>query len=89
MNDNRQFLQTVEPFLSNEGSQCSQINFGDQNNVILYDKSSSKEISNFFDTTVKNLDVKGPWVSHVNENSDPIDIALNKYVDHSSIFKIK
>ena len=89
MNDNRQFLQTVEPFLSNEGSQCSQINFGDQNNVILYDKSSSKEISNFFDTTVKNLDVKGPWVSHVNESSDPIDIALNKYVDHSSIFKIK
>ena len=89
MNDNRQFSQTVEPFLSNEGSQCSQINLGDQNNVILYDKSLSKEINNFFDTTVKNLDAKGPQVSHVNENSDPIDIVLNKYVDHSSIFKIK
>ena len=37
---------------------------------------------------VKSLDVKGPQVSHVNENSDPIKIALNKYVDHSSIFKI-
>ena len=38
---------------------------------------------------MKNLDVKGPQVSHVNQNSDSIDIALNKYVDHSSIFKIK
>ena len=38
---------------------------------------------------MKNLCVKGPQVSHVNENSDPIDINLNKYVDHSSIFKIK
>ena len=38
---------------------------------------------------MKNLYVKGPQVSHVNENSDPIDIALNKYVDHPSIFKIK
>ena len=38
---------------------------------------------------VKNLDVKGPHVSHVNEDSDPIDIALNKYVDHPSIFKVK
>ena len=51
------------------------------------DKNLSKEFSKFFDTTVKNLDVKGPQVSHVNEDSDPIDIALNKYVGHPSIFK--
>ena len=38
---------------------------------------------------MKNLDVKGPQVSHVNENSDPIDITLNKYVDLSKIFKTK
>ena len=38
---------------------------------------------------MKNLDVKDPQVSHVNENSDPIDITLNKYVDHPSIFKTK
>ena len=38
---------------------------------------------------MKNLYIKGPQVSHVNENPDPIDIALNKYVNHSSIFKIK
>ena len=38
---------------------------------------------------MKNLYVKGPQLSHVNENSDPINIALNKYVDHPSIFKIK
>ena len=30
----------------------------------------------------KNLDVKVPQVSHVNEDSDPIDIALNAYVDY-------
>ena len=89
MNDNRKFSKTVEPLLSDEGSQSSQINLVDQDNVILYDKSLSKEFSNFFDTVVKNLCVKGPQVSHVNENSDPIDINLNKYVDHSSIFKIK
>ena len=38
---------------------------------------------------MKNLYVKGPQVSPVNENSDPIDIASNKYGDHLSIFKIK
>ena len=38
---------------------------------------------------MKNLDVKGPQVSHVNEGSDPIDIALNRCVVHPSIFKIK
>ena len=38
---------------------------------------------------MKNLDVKGPQVSHVNKDSDPIVIALNKYVSHRSIFKRK
>ena len=38
---------------------------------------------------MKKLDVKGPQVSHVNEDSDPIDIALNKYVGYPSTFKIK
>ena len=33
--------------------------------------------------------MKGPEVSHVNEDSDPIDIALSKYVDHPGILKIK
>ena len=77
MNDNRQFSKTVEHFLSDEGSQCSQINLVDQDNTILYDKILSKEFSNLFDTAVKNLYVKGPQVSHVKENSDLIDIALN------------
>ena len=72
-----------------EGWQCSQINHVDQDDVILYDKSLSKEFSNFFDMAVKNLYVKGHQVSHVNENSDLTDINLNKYVHHTSIFKIK
>ena len=38
---------------------------------------------------MKHLDVKRPQVSHVNENSDPIDLTLNKYFDHPSIFEIK
>ena len=38
---------------------------------------------------MKSLDAKGPQVSHVNESSDAIDIAFNKYVGHHSIFKIK
>ena len=38
---------------------------------------------------MKNLYVKWHNVSLVNENSDPTDINLNKYVDHPSIFKIK
>ena len=39
--------------------------------------------------TLINPDVKGTQVSRVNENSDPIDIVLNKYVDYPSIFKMK
>ena len=77
MIDNRQCSKTVEPLLSDEGSQCSKINLINQDNLILYDKSLSKEFSNFFDTAVKNLNVKGHQVSLVNENSDPIDINLN------------
>ena len=60
MNDNRQFYKTVEPFLSDTVSQCSEINLVDDDNVMLNDKSLSKEFSNFFDTAVKNLYVKGP-----------------------------
>ena len=56
---------------------------------MLHDKSLSKEFSNFFDTAMKNLYLKGHQVSHVNENSDLTDINLNKYVHHASIFKIK
>ena len=37
---------------------------------------------------MKNLDAKGPQVSHVNEDSDPIDIALNKHVGRPSISEI-
>ena len=33
--------------------------------------------------------MKGSQVSHVNEDSDPIDIALNKCVNHPSMLKIK
>ena len=57
--------------------------------MISDDKSLSKKFSNFFDTRVKNLDVKGPQVSRVNEDSDHIVIAINKYVGHPSIFKRK
>ena len=38
---------------------------------------------------MKRLDAKGPQVSYVNEDSDAIDITLNKYIGHPSIFKIK
>ena len=86
MNDNRWFWKTVEPFLSDDGSQCSRINLVDQDKVISDNTSVSKRFSNLFNTAVKDLDVKGPQVSHVNEDSDPTDIALNKYVSHPSIF---
>ena len=82
-------METVKPFLLDKGSQYSQINLVDQDNVISDDISLSKEFSNFFDTEVKNLDVKGLQVSHVNEDSDRINNALNKYVDHPSILKVK
>ena len=57
--------------------------------IMSYYKSLSTEFSNFFDTAEKKLDIKGPQVSYVNEDSDPIDIVLNKYVDHPNICKIK
>ena len=33
--------------------------------------------------------MKGSQVSHVNEDSNPVDITLNKYVSQPSILKIK
>ena len=38
---------------------------------------------------MKNFDIKGPQISHVNEDSDPIDFVLINHVDHPSILKIK
>ena len=38
---------------------------------------------------MKNLDVKGPPEIHANDDSDPIDISLNKIVDNPSTLKIK
>ena len=75
------------------GSQCSQINLVDQDNIISNDKSLSKEFSNFFNTAVKNFDIKGPQISHVNEDSDdPTDFTLNKscrssqYIENQGVF---
>ena len=52
-----------------------------------------QEFSNFFNTIVKNFDIKGPQISHVNEDSDdPIDFALNKscrssqYIENQGVF---
>ena len=38
---------------------------------------------------MKILDIKKASGTHVNEDSDPVDMALNTYVNHSSILKIK
>ena len=75
-----------------KGLQCSQINLVDQDNLISDYKSLSKEFSNFFDTAVKNFDIKGPQIFHVNEDSDPIHFVLNKlcrssqYTENKGIF---
>ena len=82
-------METVKPFLSDKGSQCSQRNLVDQGNVKSDDKSLSKEFSNFFDKVMENIGIITPLVCFVNENSDHIDIALNKYAYHPSILKIK
>ena len=38
---------------------------------------------------MKSFDIKGPQISYVNEDSDPIDLVLINHVDHPSILKIK
>ena len=38
---------------------------------------------------MKSFDIKGPQISYVNEDSDPIDLVIINYVDHPSILKIK
>ena len=38
---------------------------------------------------MKSFDIKGPQISYVNEDSDPIDFVLINHVDHPSILKIK
>ena len=50
INDNRRFWKTVKSLLSVKGSQYSQINLVDQDDVISDNKNLSKEFSNFFDT---------------------------------------
>ena len=52
------------------------------------DKNLSKELSNFFNTTVKKIDIKGRQMSSLNEDSDSIDIALNKHVDYPCVSKV-
>ena len=89
INDSRRFWETLKPFLSDKGSQCSQIKLVDQENVISDDKNLSKEFSNFFDKAVKNSGIKTPQVCSINEDSYLIDIAFNKYADHPIILKIK
>ena len=72
-----------------KGSQCSQINLVDQDNLISDDKSLSKKFSNFFDTALKNFDIKGRQIFHFNEDSDPIDFVLNKLCRSSWYTEIK
>ena len=85
--DNWKLRKTVKT-LAIKYSQCLQINLVEQDNVISDDKNERKTFSSFFDAAVKNLDIKGPQVYHINKDSGHIHIVLKKYIDHPSILKV-
>ena len=88
--DNKLFWKTMKPLLSDKCSQASKISLVQKGNVISDDQELARTFNSFFETAVDSLGIKEN-VSDLDisiNSEDPVDIAIMKYREHSSIIKI-
>ena len=86
--DNKAFCETITPFLSSKASRPTRITLIEKE-AIIFDDQKVEEISNFFGKANEKLDIKA--CNNISNNvgcSDPLEIGIKKYENHSSIVAI-
>ena len=95
--DNKKFWKTVKPLFSEKSKSTDNITLVENNKMVTDDQQVAEIFNSFFSNAVKNLNID--YYEHfsfdqyllcnINENEDPVKKAIDKYVNHPSIVKIK
>ena len=90
--NNKAFWKNIQPIFSENRKVANKITLvGDNENIKSDDKLVSGELNNSFQNATKTLNIieNSYLTSNTNEVLDPVDKAIFKYMNHSSIFTIK
>ena len=87
--DNKIFWKTTTPFICSKAPSLSRITLIENQAIISDDEKVTETLSKFFVKTVDKLDIKEfKNISNIDGLSDPVEIAIKKYGNHSSIISI-
>ena len=88
--DNKKFLRTIKPYLSDKSVKSDKIHLNENGNLIKGESETAEVLNNFFSNIVKKLKI--PEYENLNSNieniKDPVFRAILKYKNHSSIIAI-
>ena len=90
--DNKNFWQTVKPFLSEKLKSREKITLVENEELVSSEFDIAQRFNQFFSNIVKNLDIPKYVVGdtlHLNLKNHPTLMAILKYRDHPSIITIK
>ena len=87
--NNKTFWKKITPFLSSKAPCLSRITLIENEAIISDDQKVAETLSKFFVKAVDKLDIKEfKNISNIDGLSDPVEIAIRKYENHSSIVAI-
>ena len=90
--DNKEYLHTIKPFLSEKTKSREKITLTENENLVSDDPEVANCLNNFFSNIVKNLEIPKYEIEddlHLNMNCHPTHKAVFKYKNHSSIISIR
>ena len=89
--DSKKFWKTVNPLISDKCNVSNKINLVENDNIVSDDYEIPDTFKIFFENAVKNLNVLGDGnsLSPTFRLDNPVDIAVEKFKNHSSITLIK
>ena len=91
VNDNKKFWKIVKPLFSEKVNTNKNITLVENNNIISSEIEIAEKLNAFFSNIVKelNIKVKEDLLCNVSDINDPIERAIQKYKNHTSIQIIK
>ena len=87
--DNRKFWKAASPLFSKDVFHKESIILKEHGKTITDNKKIAETFNNFFIKVVKKLTVDLSDITSQKNNVDPVFRAIEKYVNHPSILKIK
>ena len=89
--DNKKFWNTVKPLFSNNSGGSRKITLVKDGKIMSNDKDIAETFNNFFKNSVAALDIDDnkSLLTKTGNLKDPVQIALQKFKHHPSIYDIK